>query len=72
QYVGDFSEGLAVIQVKDKQGYIDTSGKVIVKPVFEPASEFKNGLARVNYGGEWGYINKEGEFVYKPKGFDLW
>lgn len=48
-----------------KWGYIDKTGKWIIKPRFEEAKPFKDGLALVNYGDKsgWGFINEKGESV---------
>jgi hypothetical protein len=50
-----------------KWGYIDRTGKFIIRPQFDEAlnMEFSNGLARVKIDGKWGYINKTGKFVWK-------
>jgi hypothetical protein len=81
---GDFYEGMALIwnikrsnsdlyrtdQInKDlKFGYINKSGKVIVKPVFREAKEFSDGLAAVkNDQNKWGFINKDGKYSIEPK-----
>jgi hypothetical protein len=63
-----------------KYGYLDTEGKVTIKPQFDQAFVFKEGIALVNiigvktkYGyvnGEkpkYGYINEEGKYIIPPK-----
>lgn len=61
-----FSEGLAAVDNRrGKFGYIDTTGKLVIKLKFDFASEFKNGLARVEIGEKSGYINKKGVLVIK-------
>src|SRR5688572_19518995 len=47
---GDFSEGLARVEIKDKWGFIDESGRVVVEPQFSWAWDFSEGLARVEVG----------------------
>ena len=55
---GGFSEGLArVIEESGKIGYIDKTGKMVIKPVFgeEKENDFSEGMERV--GGKkdtWG------------------
>lgn len=69
-----FSEGLAVVLLKNKYGFIDTTGKMIIKPKFEKIPIFLNplkvgfseGLACVKYKGKWGAIDKKGKFIIKP------
>ncbi len=51
---------------KDRTGYIDTKGQVIIPHRFEEGHEFSEGLAAVLIDGKWGYINVAGEIVIKP------
>ncbi len=37
----NFSEGAAAVSVKDKIGFIDTSGKYLIKPSFDPTQQWK-------------------------------
>lgn len=68
----DFSEGVALISMKDKNGtqkwgYIDSIGKFVIdlKYTKEPGS-FSNGLAVVvNKENKCFFINKQGEIVSK-------
>lgn len=52
---------------KDKYGYFDLEGKIIINPQFENATAFREGLALVSISAEnntkWGFINKDGKFV---------
>ncbi len=51
---------------KDKYGYFDLEGKIVINPQFEFATVFREGLALVRTTGEkgkWGYIDKDGKFV---------
>jgi len=72
----DFSFELAPVgfgSISDcKYGYIDTSGKIVIKPLFNEARGFAdNGLAAVNVGDgrndKWGYIDTTGNFVIQPQ-----
>ena len=63
---GDFSDGLAPVQVGDRWGYIDKNGKVAISPQFNDARGFSSGLAPVGIGTNWGYIDKSGKFVWNP------
>ena len=38
---GDFSEGLAAVEIGDRWGFIDTKGQYIVKPQFDSAGPFR-------------------------------
>jgi hypothetical protein len=64
-YVGDFSEGLAVVRTGDKYGYISNTGYKVVPLIYDDAKDFKEGRANVYIKKvfskkEWGYINKAG------------
>jgi hypothetical protein len=62
-----FNEGLAAVSPKHgKFGYIDTTGKLVIKLKYDFAKEFHNGLAGVEIKNKWGYINRKGELVIPP------
>ena len=63
--VGNFSEGLACVKVDGKWGYIDKSGKQVIKCQYDWADNFSEGLASVEVDGKWGYIDKSGKQVIK-------
>lgn len=64
-----FSEGLALINVNNKFGYINTDGKIVIPAIFDDADDFSEGLARVGqYDSaknetQFGFINKKGDLV---------
>ncbi len=45
---------------KDKFGYVDDSGAVIIKHSYQVAMPFENGMAKVKKGDKWGYIDETG------------
>ncbi|MBO4434172.1 MAG: WG repeat-containing protein [Bacteroidales bacterium] len=51
-------------------GYIDSNGKMIIKPQFLEARDFSEGLAAVKVntddGPKWGFIDVSGKFVIEP------
>ena len=49
----DESSLLFPVVENEKWGYIDSSGKVVIKPQFDYAREFSEGLALVQYGLKW-------------------
>jgi hypothetical protein len=61
-----FSEGLAIVEADGYCGFIDKSGKVVIKPQFTWASQFSGGLANVMVGDKMGYIDKSGKYVWEP------
>ena len=79
-YVGDFSEGLAPVEVTDQSGdlqwsFIDPSGATVIKGQFFMSLDglimdgggFHQGLAAVQIDSEVGYIDKTGKFVVPPQ-----
>jgi hypothetical protein len=60
-----FSDGLACVQIshgdgENRYGYIDKSGKFIIKPTYKHGFNFSEGLASVLIGLKYGYIDKSG------------
>ena len=66
-WVSDFREGLAGVELNGKWGYINKSGKEVVPLKYDGARSFHEGLAIVSLNGKWGYINKSGKEVVPPK-----
>jgi hypothetical protein len=58
---------LARVQVGDLWGFINTTGKFIVKPQFSYVYMFSEGLAAIKLNNKWGYIFQTGETVIKPQ-----
>lgn len=54
------------IYENNRFGYIDTTGKVVIPPRYEEATDFVKGLAIVRENGLFGYINQYGEYVIAP------
>lgn len=50
-----------------KWGFVDSKGKMVIKPQFLDAGSFSNGLAAVNIDGKWGYIDKTGKVVIEQQ-----
>lgn len=66
EYANSFSEGLAnvVLKVKEgiaREGYIDKSGNEVIPCVYERAFSFSEGLAKVKINGKFGHIDKSGK-----------
>lgn len=70
EHFGMFSDGLVAVKIKDKYGFIDRTGKVVIKPVYEAAYNFSEGLASVRIGCKRGFINVKGELVI-PANYDF-
>lgn len=59
---------LRPIQQNGKWGYIDSTGKIIVKPQFVSAEEFSEGLAAIeNEDGKHSYVDESGVVVIEPR-----
>ena len=65
-----FSDGLAVVELNDKFGYIDKTGREVIPLIYDYASEFAAGLASVELHGNWGYIDKQGN--WRPYNKESW
>ena len=61
--IDDFAEGLARVQSGNSFGYIDTSGKILLPPVYFGGGSFQQGLAVVSNEEKTGIINHQGEEI---------
>jgi hypothetical protein len=60
------SPRLYPIKENSKWGYIDSEGKVVIKPAFDYAWDFSNGVGRFRQAGKYGFVNAAGEIVIQP------
>lgn len=59
---------IGIFKQNDKYGYMDISGKVLIKAMFDEAESFdKHDMALVKNRNGWGYINKTGDFAIKEQ-----
>src|SRR5438309_669023 len=59
---GEFSEGLAYVEINDLYGFIDTTGSLVIPPQFDEVESFSEGRAAVsNSSGKWGFIDRDGK-----------
>ena len=72
--VSSFKSGLASVKIKDKFGFIDNSGKIVINPQFDGISDFSDGLAAVGNKKDkdsedliWGYIDNSGKIIINPQ-----
>ncbi len=63
--IGQYSEGLYVIELDGKVGYMNAAGKVVIEPQYRDAVPFHEGLARVSLGLEYhhAYIDKSNQII---------
>ena len=54
---------------KEKWGYLDTTGKTVIKPIYDDVRDMESNITAANFQGRWGYINVKGKevipFIYK-------
>lgn len=66
-----FSDGLAVVYLHDKAGYIDKTGKTVIAHTFNQGNAFEGGYATVYDGSSTPKtIDKSGKFVTPPPAVD--
>lgn len=68
-YLGDFSEGMAVVRKGEKSGFINSKGELVVTCQYDAATPFSDGIAAVSKNHVYGYIDKEGRQVLPFKYF---
>jgi len=75
--LGFFNDGLAYFIENGKTGYIDRTGKVIIKPIFKAGNDFEDGRAMVfdtdenHIMNKSGFIDKTGKMIVPFDAFDL-
>lgn len=71
EYAYPFKDGMALVKIGNKYGYINRTGKVVIPVQYEEANNFSEGLAMVlveeNEKGKYGFIDKEGKIVITPQ-----
>lgn len=77
-FVGNLGDGLLAFKEnrEGKYGYIDESGRVIIKPEFTMALAFSEGRAVVTNGSDrtankFGLIDKTGNYIIRPEYNDI-
>lgn len=62
-----FQEGFAAVKIDNEAGFIDKTGKIVIKGNYDLTASFCEGLAAVRVGGKetgkWGCINAQGKLV---------
>lgn len=60
----DFENGMALVKLGGKWGYIDTNGNWIIYREFDEEFRFSSaGVAKVLWNGKWGLLTKDGDYV---------
>jgi hypothetical protein len=60
---GEFHEGLAAVQLNEKWGFIDKTGKEIIPLKYDAARSFSEGLACVKLNDKYGIIDTTGKEI---------
>jgi hypothetical protein len=68
--VGPVREGLAIIVVDHRWGFVDANGRTVIKPGFDRVFEFVGPYAPAKTGNLWGLIDRTGVWVMEPQ-YDL-
>lgn len=70
----DSETGLFVVSDDNTEqyGFVNQSGKLIIKTQFDEAWSFQEGLALVEKDDKWGYIKTDGSYAIKPTYDDGW
>lgn len=62
-YVNDFREGYAKVELKNKSNFINTDGEFLSDTWFDNTWDFKDGYTRVCLKGKYNFINTDGKFL---------
>lgn len=62
--ISEFYEGLAVVKLNNKWGFIDKTGEEILPLIYDEASPFSDGLAVVRQGEKLFVIDKSGKEIF--------
>ena len=61
-YVGDFIGRLARVELNDKYGFIDITGKEIIPCIFEYAN-YVDKIFHIKINGKYGCVNQLGDII---------
>ena len=60
-FIGDFVEGLAVVKLNDRYGFIDKTYKEVIPSKYDSVGYFLEGLVTVLLKGNLGFVDKTGK-----------
>ncbi len=56
-----------IFDERNKYGYIDASGNVVIPTEFDDTTRFQDGFAAVRQDKRWGYVDRSGKVVIAPQ-----
>jgi WG repeat protein len=66
-YAQTFYNGLAVIAMDEKYGFVNSNGIVIENPKYDDLINYGNGILSFYVNGKWGFICGDGAILYEPQ-----
>ncbi len=61
---GNYKDGYAMVTQREKYGFIDKEGKVIIPLIYEKTSSFvTNGYVAAKLSGKWGFLNMANKII---------
>ena len=67
-WVGDFSDGLAVVRKYEQYGYVSENGQELIPRIFDNAWPFSGGIGVVLKDQVFGYVNLDGRVFWDQIG----
>jgi hypothetical protein len=64
-------DGLTIIKQGEREGLMDSLGRIIVLPNSESVSDFSEGFYPVKYGEQWGFVGLDGQAVFSGRYEDV-
>ena len=60
QTLGSISDGIGILRLGDRYGFINTSGKIVVPLIYTAVTPFRNGISYVrDKAGKWHKIYRK-------------
>jgi WG repeat protein len=67
EQVGPIHDGLAVVVLNHRWGFVDAAGGIVIEPQFDYAFYFSGPYAPVKMNGLFGLVGRTGAWVVEPK-----
>ena len=66
EYAEPFRNGLAIIELGDKEGVINDNGEFIIPPTYDNLKDVGDGLTAYRLSEKWGVLDKKGKVLIAP------